>query len=239
MSNWINRLPFGISVLLGFLSCALLLAIVANLAQIVKWTGYVFLWLPARIGIVETASPSDIITADFSINPTPVTFPKAGAYNLYTNNLDLLELADATEESTTPWLVIQPAGGSEGQVPVRFITRGLAPFDTPFAKGRPIFYFIIDKPGNYTLRHPSRPTQVNFVPDYTTGKERLVAGVFIGELLVIGLIGGSYMQKRWKVRAQAVRQEQSKKKARANALFEKYRAQQEEKSKPPSRRKRW
>ena len=59
-------------------------------------------------------------------------------------------------------------------------------YDTPLANGRPMVTFEITKPGEYTITHPTRPTTVYIIPDYTTGKENWIN--FLVVLQVVALI---------------------------------------------------
>lgn len=173
-------------ILAGILAAILVLLFLGYLADVVKWIGAALLFIPARLGILQQASPEDILQIDFSLSPTAVAFPAAGQYALYTSNYDLLVITDALLESGgQPWLVITSPQGE--RLPVAFIERGLRPYDTPLARGRPIFTFHIPAAGVYTLTHPTRPMlTVYFVRDYVSGRESLHGVLLSAEVLLIG-----------------------------------------------------
>ncbi|MBN1305383.1 MAG: hypothetical protein JXA13_13175 [Anaerolineales bacterium] len=195
--------PSFISILLGIFACILLGFAVSQLASLTKWTGYLFLIIPDKLGIIKMAKADEIIEVDFSTNPTFVYFPEAGPYNLYTNNLDLLSITDSLIESEKVWLVITPLG-SEKPLQVLYFTRGLFIYDSAYAKGRPIYYFEIPSPGYYKLKHPTRPIRVTFLPDYNTFNEEKIILAYVVQLLLVGIPFGYLIYRRWSKRMQPV-----------------------------------
>lgn len=145
------------NIILGILICGLCLVFIGYLADFTKWCGYVMLYLPARLGMLSQVSPSQIQTTDFSTSPTEIYFSTPGTYVVYTAHLDLLMISDRIlEEGFQPWLrILQIYNGQE--VKIETIDRGLMPYDTPFAKGRPIYFFKISQAGKYQMLHPTYP----------------------------------------------------------------------------------
>jgi hypothetical protein len=121
---------------------------------------------------------------DVTTSPTVVNFAQPGAYILYTDNYDLLVINDAVlDAGSKPWLTIEGEDG--GQIPIHLVERGLALYDTIWAKGRPVAKFAIRKPGNYSISHPSRPDVADIVPDYITGHENWMIFLFGLELAAL------------------------------------------------------
>ncbi len=186
------------NILLGILLCGLCLAFFGYLAEITKWFGYIFLYIPARLGMINQISASQVQTIDFSTSPTEIVFSKPEAYVVYTAHLDLLMMSDRIlEEGFQPWLrIIHLDSGQE--VNVESIQRGLMPYDTPFAKGRPIYFFKIPQAGRYQLLHPTYPgatvdlAQYEFRQYEAPSRQILLSeGLFI--LILIGTITYHYL----------------------------------------------
>ncbi len=76
------------------------------------------------------------------------------------------------------WLTVQQADSGRA-IPVSFAGPGLMPYDERRAPARPVFTFEITEPGIIALSHPRREFAVYLVPDRTTGKEGLIAAVFL------------------------------------------------------------
>jgi hypothetical protein len=188
--------PLVRNILLGILAALAFFLMFNYLSQLVKWGGATMLFLPARLGIIRQASFSEVIQVDFSTSPTQVSFPRAGQYAFYTSNHDLLVITDMLIEAEgKPWLVLTSESGQK--VPVAFIARGLMPYDTPLASGRPIYTLQIPQAGNYTIAHPTRPLlTVQFVPDYVTGKERLHSSILTIETLGLIALGVFLVYRR-------------------------------------------
>jgi hypothetical protein len=75
---------------------------------------------------------------------------------------------------------------------------GLRLYDTPFARGRPLYGFEIEQAGTYHLIYSRRPVMVSFVPDYTTGRESVLAwsiGIQFGVILAV-ICGLLYRRRR-------------------------------------------
>jgi hypothetical protein len=98
-----------------------------------------------------------------STSPTPITFTRQGNYAFFTDNYDLLVINDAILASgSKPWLNIET--GSGDNIHINLVSRGMAFYDTVFAKGRPAATFIVVSPGTYVMSHPTRPVIASIVP---------------------------------------------------------------------------
>lgn len=185
MSDGYHPPRFGVIFLGLFLSAALLVVFLA-LPMVVKSVGFGLLWLPARLGIVQQVHPQDVITFVMADEPLVVQFPRGGYYVFYVRDPDLLETTDALMElNNPPWLTVLAADGS--RIPVEFIKRGMLPFDSPFAAGRPVYRFLIPRSGDYTLKMPRKLVETDIVPDVVGGREGVLWLVLLMEL---GLLGG-------------------------------------------------
>jgi hypothetical protein len=214
-----------------------LLTLFGFLGDIVKWTGAALLFVPARLGLIRQATTNEVLPVDFSTSPTSFFFPQAGQYALYTSDYDLLVITDTLIESGgRPWLVISSSDGKN--LPVDFITRGLQPYDTPLAKGRPIYTFNIPSAGTYSISHPTRPSlTVYFVRDYVSGQEALHTSILVIESLgLIGLIA-FFTYRRYGQKHRRLRAERAQKRQQVEAFWKERRQRQENATdgKPKSR----
>lgn len=225
------------SILLGILAAVVLLFLFAFLGDIVKWTGAAMLFLPARLGLLHQVRADEIQAVDFSLSPAQVFFPQVGQYALYTSNDDLLAITDTLlEAGGLPWLVILSPEGE--RLPVTFIRRGLRPYDTPLAKGRPIYTFTIPSAGIYTLSHPTRPfLTIYLVRDYVSGQERFHASLLTAETPGLIALGFYLIYHRNGPSQRRMRTARAQKRQQVEAFWEKRRQREKEAQtgKPKSR----
>jgi hypothetical protein len=171
------------------------------LGNIVKYVGAALTFIPAKLGLIHVVTPEELIPIDLGVSPTPFVVSKAGRYSFFTDNYDLLVINDAAlAAGAKPWLKIASASNSDEEISVTLVGRGLAIYDTPLAKGRPVATFEITQPGEYTIAHPTRPARAYIVPDYTTGKENLlnffIIVQIVGLILVIHDIRGALRDRK-------------------------------------------
>ena len=187
------------SIFLGVLLAVLLLAAVLRLADIVKLAGATLMFVPGHLGLVDVVARDQVIELSFSASPTPVDFVAPGAYLLYTNNYDLLVINDAVLESDAPpWLSATAASGEP--VDLELVERGLVPFDTPLARGRPVARLLIPAGGQYSIVHPRRPAQVYIVPDYITDRIGFLTLVSVTQVGIAGVVASSFISRRTRAR---------------------------------------
>jgi hypothetical protein len=170
---------------LGIAFFVLLLILVCSLSQGVKWAGAALLFLPERVGLTEPVHRAEVTTVDMQVSPQPFAFPEAQAYHVYTSDYDLLVISDELARSRAPaWLTITRAE-TGAHVPVTILGRGLMPYDSPWAAGRPVLAVQIGQAGTYVLDFPTRKAKMTLVPDRTTGREPLIFTAFAVQLAVL------------------------------------------------------
>ncbi len=219
-------------ILLGVLLFLIILGAFCSLPDIVKRTGNMLLFVPAKLGVVTRVSAEEVRTIDLR-TPSPVVlaFPQPGRYAVYTGDQQILMLTDTMlEEQTRPWLrVISSVGNSSANV--SFVERGLRLYDTPLAEGRPIFTFVIRQPGGYKLAFPNRLAAISIVPDYTTGKERTIFAAYLLQILVAVLVFAALYYRRrptpW-AQARMRKQTQAQRRKETDAFWETMREKQKE-----------
>jgi len=198
MSHQSYRSPRLTSIIGGILLAVLLLISVCLLGSVIKSVGTAILVIPARLGLLTQVRAADVAMLDMQQSPSRLAFSRPGLYHVYTADLSLLEAAALLGASNAePWLVIRSARTGD-EVPVGFVARGVRPYDTPLAPGRPILSFVIPTPGEYALTHPARQATLAVVPDYTTGKETALALIALAEGVLI--LGGAALLLRRRAR---------------------------------------
>jgi hypothetical protein len=185
MTQSTYRSPRLTSVIGGILLAVVLLISLCMLGSVVKTIGAAVFFLPARLGVLPEVRATDVAVLDMQHSPSVLAFARAGRYHVYTADLTLLETASLLDASSAkPWMVVRSAS-SGIEVPVTVVARGVRPYDSPSAPGRPILAFTLPSPGLYTLSHPSRQATMAIVPDQTTGKEGLFLVAAVVELALL------------------------------------------------------
>jgi len=195
MSHQSYRPPKLTSIIGGIIVAVLLLISMCMLGSVVKALGTAVFYVPARLGLFDQVRAADVVELDMLPSNSVLAFSLPGRYHVYTADLDLLETAAALGVAgAKPWLTILSVRSGE-EVPVDYVTRGVRPYDSPHAPGRPVLSFTISTPGEYALRYPSRQTTLAIVPDHTTGRERELTLTAIAEVaLLVG--GGAWALRR-------------------------------------------
>jgi hypothetical protein len=205
--------------MLGVLVVVLLIVFLCSASVIVKWAGTAFLVLPRVVGLLENVRGDEIVALPMDSSPTAVGFPRVERDQVYTSDLELLEIAASLHASdATPWLVVQRVATGE-TVAVSFVGRGLMPYDDPRAPGRPILAFEIAQPGTYALSHPRRQMTVSLVPDRTTGKEGLIALAFLAQLALLAGPFALIFGRPWLERRRAWRRHQQERRRASETML--------------------
>ena len=205
--------------MLGVLVVVLLVVLLCSASVMVKWAGTTFLVLPRVVGLLESVRGDEIVALPMDSSPTAVGFPRAERYQVYTSDLELLEIAASLHASdATPWLVVQRVETGE-TVAVSYVGRGLMPYDDPRAPGRPILAFEIAQPGTYALSHPRREMTVSLVPDRTTGKEGFIALAFLAQAALLAGPFALIFGRPWLERRRAWRRHQQERRRASETML--------------------
>ena len=232
MSDSAYRPPKLRSIFLGIVAALIAIMLLCSLGEVVKFTGSAFLLVPKWLGLTQVVEPEEVRTVDLATTPNQIRFVRPGLYAVYTDDYDLLVITDALiKQKGSAWLKVKALNNGQA-IPVTFVERGLQPYDTPLAKGRPALNFFIAAPGAYELTHPRRNVKIFIVPDYTTGNETALTAFYVLQIgLVAGLVVYAYRRRTRTQRAYAkALQEQSIQ--RAEAMWQKIAAKQK-KDPPP------
>ncbi len=182
-------------IVLGIILFVLFLMVLCSLPSLVKLAGYPFLWAPEQLGLLNVVHPNDVTVIHMGEGQNhTVTLTAPGWYQIYTNDSDLLQASDdLAVRSGKPWINARSPSGSPASI--RFIERGLRPYDSPFAKGRPVMAIYVDEPGQYNLRHPTKPSDFSIAPDYTTGNEFTIYFFYILQFGVLMIPVAYFVRK--------------------------------------------
>ncbi len=212
------------AILTGVIALMLLCVFSWSLGAVIKWVGAPFLLLPDALGLARQVQRQEIMPFDLNVSPNAVTLPAAGRYAIYIGAVEVLEVTDQIMASgADPWLSVKSLANGRAQ-PVEFIRRGMAPFDTPFAPGRPVMTFTVPAAGRYELTHMRRLATAAIVPDYVTGQESLLWTLYAVQLaLVVGVPALLYYQRHrdeWEMAAQL----KARRRAEVDAFWERQRS---------------
>ncbi len=203
MANQGYKPPGFLAIIGGVVLFVILVGLACSISTTVKVIGYGLLYVPSRLGWLEVPRPETIRRLDLVSTPVEAYFSNPGTYEVFTSDYELLSISMQMEGSTSvSWFHVDNAvTGERNQVD--YVIRGLMPYDTPFAEGRPVLRFSIDEPGLYRLSFPTPPAaSVYFVPDTTTGKEWLIWLTYLGEVgLILGIPGWFYFRS-WRREAE-------------------------------------
>ena len=190
-----------------------------NLGAVVKVVGTGLMLIPSAFGIVQRVGPQEVYRYDLRTPPTNVGIGQPGRYAVYAYDYDLLTMADEMERAkAAPWITLKSQLTGEA-VPVDFVSRGMRPYDTPLAKGRPVLSFVIDRPGVYVMLHPAKPVTISIVRDYVTGKERTLTLAFLAQIAVILIPLTFICSRRYLARRSARKTAQRQRRAESDAFW--------------------
>ena len=214
--------PTCLSIGLGISLFILSFLALFRIPDIVKSTGLMLMFIPAKLGFIDVVMPLDVVPHSIDRNPSTITISEPGQYFFYTDNYDLLVINDAIAGTDAkPWLNMQSTE-SGVKVEVTMVERGLSIFDTPFAHGRPVLMFTIAEPGTYLMMHPTRPGNYLFlVPDLTTGKENLILFVIAVEVVLVGIVIIIMVRRRTASSRQLQKEMQANNRARVERTWQK------------------
>jgi hypothetical protein len=195
--------PSFFAIIGGIVLFVLLVALACSLSVTVKSVGYGLLYLPSQLGLVKVPHPQDIRRLDLVHTPVVASFPQSGSFLIYTSNLELLTISLQLEDKNSKaWLKIRQVDTGQ-PADVQMVRRGLLPYDSPFAEGRPVLRVTIPEPGLYLLNFPTPPAaRVYFVPDDVTGKEWLIWFLYAVQIAIVVGLPGWYYLSRWRREAE-------------------------------------
>ncbi len=190
-------------------SLAILLLVFRYVPTLTKGTGAVLSFVPDQLGITEQVGAEEVIVIPLEGSRTTLEL-EGGTYAVYTADETLLR---ASLGAPSAWLNIRSVDTGEA-VEVSRIDRGLRPYDTLAAAGRPIIRFEIEESGRYEFAHPARgaTSAITVVPDYTVGQERTIWLSYLVQIAVIVLPVAIiyYTRRQARIAAKRVEQEQKR-----------------------------
>lgn len=205
--------------------------VLARSVEIAKIVGYPFLLIPDMLGLVERVAREDV--QEVRIRSVEITNP--GRYAIYTTDVDWFF---AKVNAEKPWLSLTESETGK-QAVVAFVERGPRPYDTPFAKGKPIFTFKVETPGVYQIswslsgidweasggsefisQGSDGQTVIFIVPDYTTGHETTLTLAYVLQIAVIVGPPGIVYYRRYQVRRKSWKALQEEKRRQSDKFWQ-------------------
>jgi hypothetical protein len=195
MNGGLPPQPTFRSIFGGIALLVILILAFLNIDKIFKYIGATLTFIPSQLGLFQVVSRNEVMPVDIHSTPTSITFTKPGRYLLYTDDYDLLVVNDAIiAANIKPWINIQSESGKPVQVSL--IERGMAIYDTPLARGRPVASFEIVYPGVYIMAHPRKPVNIYILPDYLSGKEGKITFFICLEIVIVVLAIWYFTRRR-------------------------------------------
>ncbi len=233
MAGGTPRAPRIRDILLGLIALVALTVVLVNLAVLIKLVGNALLVIPSALGVVRQVTRDEVFTYDLVTSPTEVGFGQPGCYAVYAYDYDLLTTSDALEEAgAPPWITLVSRTTGEA-VPIMFVGRGLRPYDTVLAKGRPVLTFVITRPGAYLMYHPARRADLAIVRDYITGQERTIVAAYLVQIGVVVGPPAILLTRRYLARRHVRREAQRARREQADAFWQRRQREGETWRRPP------
>jgi hypothetical protein len=224
MSDKHYQPPSFRTIIIANVAFLILLGSLCTFPSTVKWVGNVFLYIPSQLGLVRRVMPGEVLTIDLrTASPASLEITAPGQYAVFSASDELLMINTLSGENTGPWLLGITSRTTGEPVEILPVERGIRPYDTPSADGRPIFAFRIDTPGSYEVAHPTKYAFISIVPDYTSGKEQVIVLAYV---LQIGILlapwGTVYFRRyqRQRMQIKEVKGSQVQRRAQGEAFWE-------------------
>ena len=185
MSDQRYQPPSFRNIIIANVIFLVLLGSLCTFPSTVKRVGDVFLYIPSQLGLVQRVMPGEIRTIDLrTASPALLEITTPGQYAVFADSYELLMINTLSGENAWSWLDVKSRTTDE-PVKVFPVERGIRPYDTPFAEGRPIFVFEINAPGSYEIAYLTRYAFISIVPDYTTGKEQVIVLAYVLQIAIL------------------------------------------------------
>ena len=178
-----------LSFFLGLVAFGIILLALMQLPTIAKTLGTPFMLWPEFLGVTQRVRSDEVVRATIAANTfeSSAEIPQSGRFLLYTDNYHYLN--NSVKNGSIAWIKLFSAD-SNARVPMLPVSRGLRPYDTPLAAGRPIMRIQASRSGFVNIEHPNleEPVTIYIVPDYLSGNEGLLSILFAAQLaLIIGI----------------------------------------------------
>jgi hypothetical protein len=156
---------------------------------------------------VQRVAPKEIKIIDLgTTSPVLLEITNPGNYAVFTGHESIsVGLARFLENNNEISLEIKSQTTGE-QIKIVPVERGIRPYDTPLAEGRPRFGFEITVPDKYEITfkdpHYYGGDAFAIVPDYATGKESVISFAYIIQIaILLTLLGIVYYLRYQRDRA--------------------------------------
>lgn len=207
------------NIVIGSIAFIALVGLFCNIASVIKRVGDVFIYIPAQLGLVQRITPEEIIPID---SPTMIETLQPGSYMIYRSTF-----GSALVNERDEILFNIRSQTSAEQIKIVRVGRGLRPYDTPFAEGRPVLEFVIPAADQYEITFEGHPSELGYgvtlVPDYTTGKELTISLVYIFQIVILLILLGIVFYpryQRYRARIQRIEAPQKQMQSKGQAFWD-------------------
>lgn len=151
--------------------------------ETVKWIGAPFMLLPSALGVLPSIREGDVHAVDLSISSPILTIERAGIYAVYAADNVMLARANVYVDRKSSWISavnVDTGVTTAGAI----VTRGATIYDPIAVPGRPVLTLALPNAGRYKLDFPRQTGRVYFAPDPIDGRERLVIGSIVAQIMM-------------------------------------------------------
>ncbi len=226
MSDTSYRPSSARAIILGITAFILLMSILCGLSEVLKTVGSPFLILPQQLNIIPKVTRADVMSFEMRQSPVDVQLQRSGEYAVYTKDIDVLIITDQMAESGHAWFKVTDSASGE-KIDVQFVKRGLIPFDSALAKGRPVYTFDIQHAGQYQFSFPRRYATIYVLPDNIVGNEGTVLFFVILQVALLAFPASYFIRKLMKKRRAKFAAIRNLKKTTDNQFWEALKHQRE------------
>ncbi|MAT41665.1 MAG: hypothetical protein CL609_04935 [Anaerolineaceae bacterium] len=234
MSETSYRPTSGRAIILGIIAFIILLSIFCGLSEVLKTVGSPFLLIPQQLNIIPKVTRADVMEFEMRQSPVEVQLERTGEYAVYTKDIDLLIITDQILEAQgNPWFNLIDQSTGE-KLDVKFVKRGLIPFDSSLVKGRPVYIFDITHPGNYQFSFPRRYATIYVLPDNIVGNESTVFVFVVIQLVILAFPISYFIRKLIHKRQEKLSEIRNLKKTNDSQFWEELKKQKERQNGKPN-----
>lgn len=161
--------PYSRDILITIIILLALIPFAIFSPDAVKIISLPFGFIPSKLGIQEQVGDNDKHLIELANPATPVQLNKAGLYALYSNDIEVIHHIRQYEAS---WLTLEEQA-TKLPTTLWVVERGVRPYDTLLARGRPLLRFQIVQPGSYVVLQSSGIIgTLTLVPDPNAQREK-------------------------------------------------------------------
>jgi hypothetical protein len=158
-------------------------------SQLVKRGGDILAIIPDKLGLVHRVQPTEVRPLKFLVGNSVKEWFDPGKYLVFADSVELFmtgTLGEKVKISAKELIEVRGIDGKPAQSLVTSLERGVRPYDTPAAAGRPIFRIDIKEAGSYGITSTvGGDIRMSIVPDRASGREYFIAALFLIQIAIL------------------------------------------------------